>query len=280
MHAGRGPGKTTDIVKRNKLLATRLLTEASDAGFVPANVKLGGMLFGAESTEGYAIDPDPEKGFNLLFEAAVQGSPAAHSVLARAAQSLDNEESANCFRTICSGETPSGTLYGYLGILLLNRAAELGDQRARLQLKKASYGTTMHQAMQDSPPLAADQALVRAITSADIEEICEALEEHCEIASADLLAEARLVRDRLKKKARKKATKGSSCRGICATERRMRMMRTRTRTISIQTAGNLLLERPGNRAGWLVAVNHGPRTTHPGRKRRRRRHIGLRRAGR
>ena len=70
-------------------------------------------------------------------------------------------------------------------------------------------GTTIDQAKQWNPQLVADRDLVKAIASADVEEIRKALEEHSMNASPDTLAEARQARERLKKKARKKAAKSA-----------------------------------------------------------------------
>ena len=144
-------------VKRDQALATRYLKEASEAGFIPAQVALGGVYMGARDGR-YIIETDPEKGFKLLFEAAVQGSPMALTSLSRFAMRGDNP---HCFQPMCPGEEPNQDLCCYLSILLLHRAAELGDHRAALRIKQAMSGTTVDQAKRENPQPAADREVHR-----------------------------------------------------------------------------------------------------------------------
>ena len=185
-----------EVVKRDQALALQLLTEAGEAGFIAANVQLGGMLMGVVS-EGMSIEPDPERGYRLLFDASVQGSPFAWSTMARVAIEDDN---AHCFQTMC-GEVLECDL-DHAAMVLWHRAAELGDEGARLNLKRMMKNGSVSKA--ERVP---DRVLLKAVASADVEEICKALETHSVDASAEMVAEARLARDRLKKKARKKAAK-------------------------------------------------------------------------
>ena len=183
-------------VKRDQGLALRLLTEAGEAGFVPANVQLGGLLMGGVRA-GMPIEPDPERGYRLLFDAAVQGSPMAWRALACAAIRDGN---AHCFQTMCGGVLESDIYHA--AMVLFHRAAELGDECARLDLKRMMNNGSMSKA--ERVP---DRVLLKAVASADVEEICKALEQHSVDASPEMVAEARLARERLKKKARKKAAK-------------------------------------------------------------------------
>ena len=183
-----------EIVKHDQALALQLLTEAGEAGFIAANVQLGGMLTGGVR-EGYSIALDPERGYRLLLNAAVQGSPMAWSELAHAAIRDGN---AHCFQTMCGGVLESDLFHA--AIAMWHRAAELGDEGARLNLKRMMSNGSMSKA--ERLP---DRVLLKAVASANVEEICKALEQHSVDGSAEMVAEARLARDRLKYQARKKA---------------------------------------------------------------------------
>ena len=127
---------------------------------------------------------DLEQGTRLLTETAALGSGRAHYYLSR--------------REAMHGGDGRDMTYD---VYLMLRAQELGDSDASLFLKGAQQGLSMNKA---DTRHEADHALGRALESNDLDQLRRAIEEHQRTASEDILGEARRVRDKWKKRARKK----------------------------------------------------------------------------
>lgn len=168
--------------------ATRYLLQAAEKGLAAAKVEVGAYKCGLHVRCACGHDPLPipediEEGTRLLTEAAALGSGRAHWLLARQEMRGQTTTDNNTYK-----------------FRLMFRAAELGDPAAAVALKQCTQGSSMYSA---DGKHQADKDLGRAIESKDLDELREAIEKNLGIASDDVLQEARRVRDKWKKKARK-----------------------------------------------------------------------------
>jgi len=184
-----GCGDTSMKIESDPKRAMGCLLRAAEKDYNPAKVELGANMCGlvgrcACGHEPMPIPFDLEQGTQLLTECAALSSGKAYHYLAR--------------RYIVHGADDSDkNLHAFSHML---RAQELGDPDATLALNKSLHGSSMNTA---DARHNSDYALGEAIESNDLDQLKRVIEEHKDIASEDVLQEARRVRERWKKRARK-----------------------------------------------------------------------------
>lgn len=186
-------GGQDDVVVPDPKLSLECLLRAAEKRHADARVELGGNMCGLLGLTklGVACGHDPlpipidlEKGTALLTEAAALGSGRARYLLAQRELHVIHEDEKD-------------VAYA-LGLLL--RARELGDPSAEMSLKAAEQDSSMDTA---DTKHKADHALGKALESNDLDDLRRAIEEHLKVASPGVLQEARRVRKKWKKRARK-----------------------------------------------------------------------------